>query len=99
MNKADFLEQVKAKLGLGRVDVTLSKDRGRMVGYDYALSISNTSSPVDFDFEFLAWLSDVFDSRKINVGNRWGSEGCGTCGHGARHEVTVFILNSPKLFD
>lgn len=101
MNKSDFLSQVKTRLGYqnyldGSASLVLENSGGGK--FDYALKLTN-GSQVDFDFEFLAWLSDVFGTRKINVGDRYGSAGCDTCGWGAKHYVTVYILNSPQLLE
>jgi len=46
---------------------------------------------INFDFEFLEKLSRLFQTKKIDVGNRQSYGGCETCDHGSSYEITFHI--------
>lgn len=92
MNKEEFCKEAQAKLDIeGSVEISGN-------GPDFTVSISSRESCVDFNFDFLLWLSEIFQTRKINIGNRYSTEGCDTCGWGSRHYVSIYVLESPKAF-
>lgn len=58
-----------------RADITLKRE------YDY----------VNFDFAFLEFLSQIFKTKKINVGDRNEYSRCDTYGHGSSYEIMFRI--------
>lgn len=50
--------------------------------------ISKMYDFVEFDFEFLEMLSKVFETKKINVGDRDSYSGCETCDYGSSYSLT-----------
>ena len=46
---------------------------------------------IDVSFDDLSELSDLFETKNINVGDNWSSGGCETCGWGETHGLTIHI--------
>jgi hypothetical protein len=63
-----------------------------------SLKITQMYEYVSFDFEMMAGISEVFKTRKINVGTKQ-SDGCDTCDYESSYEVTFSILDSPLEID
>lgn len=64
-----------------KVKVTVS-------GANASVVISKMYDYVDFDFEFLEMLSKVFETKKIDVGDRSSYAGCDTCDYGSSYSLT-----------
>lgn len=62
---------------------------------DYAITITQMYEYVEFGFDELAKLSELFQTRNINIGNRYSSPGCETCDYGSRYVITVWVKDSP----
>lgn len=55
------------------------------------LTISKMYEYVDISFENLQKLSEVFETKKINVGSPEFSNGCETCDHGSSYTQTIYL--------
>lgn len=45
-----------------------------------------------FDFETLEILSEIFQTKNINIGSVEGyNSGCETCGYGGRYGIDIFV--------
>lgn len=77
-----------------------SKDDGQVARivfngmYEHSIPADNKyqfdNSP-QFNFETLEALSEIFGSRKINVGDINGGGGCETCGYGGQYTLNVYV--------
>jgi hypothetical protein len=45
-------------------------------------------------FDFLAFLSSIFNTKNINIGESRRSDGCDTCGHGETTTIEIHILEA-----
>lgn len=93
MKRSELQKLVAEKYGKGndysdfRVSIRPSHSKG------VAIEVAQMYSFVDFDFEFMSQLSEIFKTKKINIGDRYSQEGCETCNHGSSYEVTLYIEN------
>jgi len=61
----------------------------------FALTITQEYEYVDVQFDDLLKLSELFSTKKINIGDKYGTQGCETCNYGSRYELTIHMLDSP----
>lgn len=54
---------------------------------------------VELQFDDLMRLSELFQTRAINIGDRYSTGGCETCDHGSRYQLSIYILKSPLTVD
>lgn len=53
---------------------------------------------IDFDFEFLLKISDLLKTKKIDIGDKYSSEGCETCNYGSSYSCTLNIAKTIPIY-
>jgi len=67
--------------------------------YEYRIKFTQMYGYVDLSFESLLALSVIFQTKKIDIGDRENWGGCETCDYGSSYQVSVRIGNSPVCFE
>ncbi|TXH10288.1 MAG: hypothetical protein E6R04_05830 [Spirochaetes bacterium] len=67
--------------------------------YEYRIKFTQMYEYIDLSFETLLALSEIFQTRKIDIGERENWGGCETCDYGSSYQVSVRIGNSPVCFE
>lgn len=60
----------------------------------WVITLSQMYRYVDVEFEHLLKLSELFNTKKINIGDKWHTEGCETCDYGSKYSLSIYILKS-----
>lgn len=72
---------------LSTAKISVSQDSDEV----YRIKFETMYDYVDFDFAFLEMLSLLFETKNINIGDKWHLDGCETCDYGSKYELSVFI--------
>ncbi len=67
--------------------------------YEYRIKFSQMYEYINLSFETLLALSEIFQTKKIDIGDRENYSGCETCDYGSSYQVSVRIGNSPVCFE
>jgi len=67
--------------------------------YEYRIKFSQMYEYVNLSFETLLALSEIFQTKKIDIGERENWGGCETCDYGSKYQVSVRVGNSPVCFE
>jgi hypothetical protein len=78
--------------------VSLGKFEALSCKSKISLKVSQMYEYVPFEFETMVKFSELFKTKKINVGQEQSS-GCETCDYGSSYEVTFSILDSGLAVD
>ena len=72
-----------------------------ITGDSASIVIARMYDFVEFDFELLEMLSKIFNTKKINVGDRYSRPGCETCDHGSSYRLNFSVdkIGSTKKND
>lgn len=67
--------------------------------YEYRIKFTQMCEYVNLSFESLLALSEIFQTKKIDIGDRENWGGCETCDYDSRYQISVRIGNSPVCFE
>lgn len=95
MFESEFINSLKEIFGEGsgynELEITLSN-------YDHAngklvIELKQMYRFVDVQFDQLAKLAELAQTRKINIGNKTSRGGCSTCDWGSSYKVPIHLDN------
>lgn len=70
------------------------RDKGKSKHFDYLIEVSQMYEYVDFGFEFLEFISKMFNTKQINFEHGDHYDGCETCNYGSRYTVSLYVKKS-----
>ncbi len=81
------------------LEIEASKTETSPQLYEYRIKFSQMYEYINLSFETLLALSEIFQTKKIDIWNRENYSGCETCDYGSSYQVSVRIGNSPVCFE
>lgn len=92
VTKNEMEERVKAVFNPGRnyrdytIELWFTNDNR-----DLTIRLKQMYEYVDVQFDHLSQLSEVFATRKIDIGDKSAYGGCETCDHGSSYELSIHV--------
>lgn len=102
--KSELVKRLETIPGLTQtahrdLEVKVSKTETSHQMYEYKIVFTQMYEYVNLSFDTLLALSEIFQTKKIDIGDRESWGGCETCDYGSRYIVSVRIGNSPVCFE
>ena len=93
MLESEFINKVKEIFGPTSPyrDFSVSLENYNSATGELVIRISQMYEFVDVTFDQLAKLSELTQTRKINLQERTSYGGCETCDHGSSYQVPIYL--------
>lgn len=93
MLESEFINKVEEIFGPVSPyrDFSVSLERHNPATGELTIRISQMYKFVDISFDQLARLSELTQTRKINLQERTSYGGCETCDHGSSYQVPIYL--------
>jgi hypothetical protein len=89
MLKSELIKKIENIVGNKGCEITVSNPYGKPGLID--IKFTRMYEYVEISFDHLVQFSELFGTRKINIGDRESWGGCETCDYGSSYEVTVHM--------
>lgn len=93
MLESEFINKVEEILGPTSPysDFSVSLENHNPETGELTIRISQMYKFVDVQFDQLARLAELAQTRKINIGHKTSREGCETCDYGSSYQVPLHL--------